>query len=107
MFLVCPLPTEAAELIGRDFLEKTGAKIKFECGRMALSAIGEGPVANNDSQGKRVALTLISQVQVGCSIRPMDQEKFYLHENPQKSPATKRPLIAVGHGFYELQKTSL
>jgi len=46
MFLVCPLPTEAAGLIGTDFLEKTGAKINFECGRFALADVGEAPVAN-------------------------------------------------------------
>jgi len=40
IFLVCPLPTEAAGLIGTDFLERTGAKINFECGRMALAAVG-------------------------------------------------------------------
>ena len=41
MFLVCPLPTEAAGLICTDFLEKTGAEINFECGRMALAAMGK------------------------------------------------------------------
>jgi len=39
-FLVCPVPTEAAVLVGTDFLERTGAEINFECDRMALAAIG-------------------------------------------------------------------
>jgi len=78
--LVCPLPTEAAGLIGTDFLERTGAEINFECGRMALAAIGEAPVANSELQRKHAALTVFSEVQVGRSIRPTGQEKLHLHE---------------------------
>ena len=58
MFLVCPLPTEVAGLIGTDFLERTGAEINFECGRVALSATGETHVANSNRQGKCAALTV-------------------------------------------------
>ena len=86
MFLVRPLPTEAAGLLGTDFLEKTGAKMNFECGRMALAGIGEAPVANSDSQGKRAALTVFSGVQVGRSIRHTGQEKLHLHEKPSEFP---------------------
>jgi len=86
MFLVCPLPTEAAGLIGTDFLDRTGAEINFECGRMALAAIGEAPFANSALQGKRTALTLFSEVQVGCSTRPTGQEELHLHEKPSEDP---------------------
>jgi len=48
MFLVCPLPTEVVGLIGTNFLERTGAEINFECGRMAIPAVGEAPVGNSD-----------------------------------------------------------
>jgi hypothetical protein len=34
-FLVCPLHTDVAGLLGMDFFEKTGAKINFECGKMS------------------------------------------------------------------------
>jgi len=85
-FLVCPLPTQAAGLIGTDFLERTGAEINFECGRMALAGVGEAPVANSDSQGKRAALTVFSEVQVGRSIRPTGQEKLQLHEESSEVP---------------------
>jgi hypothetical protein len=34
-FLVCALPTNAAVLLGTDFLEKAGAVIDFECGKMS------------------------------------------------------------------------
>jgi len=50
MLLVCPLHTEEAGLIGTDFLERTGDEINFECGRMALAAVEEAPVANSESQ---------------------------------------------------------
>lgn len=39
-FLVCSLATEAAGLLGTDFLEKLGAVIDSECGKMSLSVIG-------------------------------------------------------------------
>jgi hypothetical protein len=74
-FLVCPLPTEAAELIGTNFLERTGAEINFECGRMALTATGETHVANSNRQGKCAALTVFSEVQVGRSPQPTSREE--------------------------------
>ena len=86
MFLVCPLPTEAAGLIGTDFLERTGAEMNFECGRMALAGVGEAPVANSDSRGKRAALTVFSEVQFGRSIRPTGQKKLQLHYEPSEVP---------------------
>ena len=85
-FLVCPLPTEVAGLISTDFLGRTCAEINFECGRMALAAVGEAPVANSDLQGKRAALTVFSEVQVGSNIRPTGQEKLHLHEEPSEVP---------------------
>ena len=36
-FLVCPLPTDVVGLLDMDFLEKTGAEINFECGKMSLT----------------------------------------------------------------------
>jgi len=42
-FLVCLLPTEAAGLLGTDFLEKLGAVIDFESQKMFLAYIGRAP----------------------------------------------------------------
>jgi len=53
---------------------------------MALAAMGEAPVANSDSQGKRAALNVFSEVQFGCSIRPTGQEKPHLHEETSEVP---------------------
>jgi len=38
-FLVCPLPTDPAGLLGMDFFEKTVAEINFECGKVSLTDI--------------------------------------------------------------------
>ena len=38
-FLVCALPTDEADLLGTDFLEKAGTVIDFECGNMSLTGI--------------------------------------------------------------------
>jgi len=38
-FLVCPLPSDAAGLLGTDFTEKTGAVINFERCKMSLTDI--------------------------------------------------------------------
>jgi hypothetical protein len=35
-FYVCTLPTDAAGLIGTDFLERTGAIISFECAKISF-----------------------------------------------------------------------
>jgi len=72
---------------------------------MALAAIGEAPVANSVSQGKRAALTVFPEIKVRRSPRPTGQEELHLHENPSDVPASKR-LIVAGHGSYGLQKTS-
>jgi hypothetical protein len=38
-FLVCPLPTDVANLLGMNFFEKAGAKIIFECDKMSPISI--------------------------------------------------------------------
>jgi hypothetical protein len=42
-YLVCPLPTDEAGPLGTDFLEKAGAVIHFEGGKMSLTGIGNVP----------------------------------------------------------------
>jgi hypothetical protein len=43
IFLVCSLPTEAAGLLGTDFMNEAGAKIDFECGKISINDIGRAP----------------------------------------------------------------
>ena len=89
MFLVCPLPTAAAGLIGTDFLERTGAEINFECGKMALAAIGVAPSADRVSQIRRATLTVFSEGQAERSPRPSGQEELNLHEESSDVPRFK------------------
>jgi hypothetical protein len=42
-FLVCTLPTEAAGLVGSDFMNGAGAKIDFGCGKMSFSYVSKVP----------------------------------------------------------------
>ena len=60
-FLVCPLPTDAAGLLGTDFLERTGANKNFECGKMALVAIDKAPCAYSVTPAKSAALTVFTK----------------------------------------------
>jgi hypothetical protein len=38
-FLVCPLPTEAAGVLGEDYLDSLGAMEDFECGELSLTGV--------------------------------------------------------------------
>jgi hypothetical protein len=46
-FLVCSLPTKAADLLGTDFMDRLGAKIDFECGKMLFTDIDRVPHVNS------------------------------------------------------------
>jgi len=86
MFFVCPIPTEAAGLLGTNSLNKRCAEINFECGAKALAVKREAPVTKSDSQGKRAALTVFSVFQVEHSIPLTVQEKLHLHEEISDVP---------------------
>jgi len=59
-FLVCSLPTEAAGLLGTDFLEKLGAVIDFECGKMSLADIGRASQVYSVPPAKHTAHTVFT-----------------------------------------------
>jgi hypothetical protein len=42
-FLVCRLPTDAADLLGTKFMEASGATIDFQCGKICLPTSAERP----------------------------------------------------------------
>jgi hypothetical protein len=75
-FLVCSLPTEAAGLLGTDFMTKAGVVIDFECGSMALIGIPNvSPVCNATSTG-HTALTVFSEGK-GYSLRPTNGREMH------------------------------
>ena len=55
---MCSLPTEAAGLLGTDFLEKTGAVIDFECATMSFADVGKVLRAYSVPHAKHSALTV-------------------------------------------------
>ena len=57
-FLVCSLPTDAAGLLGTEFLNEAGVSIDFGCGKMSFADIGKEPRACKVSPTKRAALTI-------------------------------------------------
>jgi len=67
MFLVCSLATEAAGLLGTDFLEKFGAVIQFEKRKMSLFDIGRAPQEYRISPANYTAYTVLTGDKAGRS----------------------------------------
>jgi len=57
-FLVCSLPTKAAGLLGTDFMDRLGAKIDFERGKMLFTDVDRVPYVNGVSLTGHMALTV-------------------------------------------------
>ena len=64
-FLVCPLPTEAAGLLGTDFLEGRGAHINFENGKVSLNDTAQDDRASDDELRQRRVLTVFTSGKEG------------------------------------------
>ena len=79
-FLVCSHPTEAAGLLGTDFLEKSGAVIDFECGKMSLTDSGRAPQVYSVAPAKHTALTVFTGGKAGRSPQLKQQETRQVDE---------------------------
>ena len=55
---MCPLPTDTDGLFGTDFLEKTGADINFDIGKLSLGGINQAPYGCDNISTKHGALTV-------------------------------------------------
>ena len=73
-FLVCPLPTEAAGLLGTDFLERVGAVVDFAFATMSLSDIGKVPRSYGVPRAENTALTVFTEGKAESSSQPSQQE---------------------------------
>ena len=82
-FLLCPLPTEAAGLLGTDFFEKTGAIIDFECATMSFADVGKVPRAYSVPHAKHSALTVFTGGKVESSPQLRIQEMQHADQHPQ------------------------
>ena len=74
-FLVCTLPTDAAGLLGTDFMEGTGAVINFECSKMSLTGIAAAPRTSVESPSEPAALTVFTQGKEGRSPQPSQEKR--------------------------------
>jgi len=80
LFLVCSVPTEAAVLLGTDFLEKLSAVIDFEKGKMSLGDTGRAPQEYSVSPAKYTAHTVFREGKAGRSPLLSQQEKRHIDE---------------------------
>jgi hypothetical protein len=85
---VCSQPTEAAGLIGTDFL-KVGAIINLECDKMSLTDIGKAPRADGTTLDRGTAFTIFLEGKEGHSPQPIRREvqgtdKQVPAENPRE-----------------------
>ena len=85
-FLVCSLPTDAAGLLGTDFLNEAVASIDFECRKMSFADIGKSPRACKVSPTKGAALTIFTEGKEGHSPQPCLREARHKDEQLSASP---------------------
>jgi len=88
-FLVCSLPSEAAGLLGTDFLGKTGAVVNFECSEMSFSDIGNVPRACSVSRAEHTALTVFTRGKAERSPQLRQQETRRMDEQLSAGPLTE------------------
>jgi hypothetical protein len=90
-FLVCPLPTTAAGLLGTDFKEKAGAVIDFERSKMSLGDIPRVSASRDMSHAGSTALTVFSAGKEGHSLRPSRLKAKCIVEQRPASPRQETP----------------
>jgi len=69
-FLVCSPLTDAAGLLGTDFLNEAVAPIDFGCGKVSLADIGKALRASKFPPNNGAALTIFREGEEGHSHQP-------------------------------------
>jgi len=90
-FLVCPLPMEAAGLLGTDFLEERGAHINFENAEMSFNDAARDSRAHGDTNRERRVLTIFTLVKEGHRPQPMLRTEERRDEHVSNSPQNEEP----------------
>ena len=80
-FLICPLPTETAVLLGMDFLEKSGAEISFKDRILTWSGKPEALKESPGTRMKHTALTVFTQVKARHRPRSKQPKESSLTNN--------------------------
>jgi len=73
-FLVCSLPTDAAGLLGMDFIKGSGATIDFQCCKMSFADVGRVPHMCKELFTGHAALTVFAKGKEGHSPQPQQKE---------------------------------
>jgi len=91
-FLVCPLPTEAAGLLGTDCLEERGAHISFENGEISLNDAARDSREHGDVNRERRVLTIFTSGKEGHSPQSMLRTEERMDERVSNSPRNEEPI---------------
>ena len=99
-FLVCSLPTEAAGLLGTDFLIEHGAAMNLHCNKMSLD-VSLSARASSESPTECTALTVFTKGKEGHSPQPSPKrvrrkdEQFPATPPQERSPMQARTWIVI------------
>jgi hypothetical protein len=91
-FLVCSLPTEAAGILGTDFLTQSGAVIDLECNKMTSGEVSVTPRACSEKHRGRTALTVFDMGKEGHSPQPNPRKA---RRKDEQFPASPPPIRAT------------
>jgi hypothetical protein len=88
-FLVCSLRTDAARLVGTDFMEKTGATINFECSKVTLTSANQAPQAHIAIPTGQLALTVFPRVKTAATLKPENGRHGAWTSRSQSAPVLR------------------
>ena len=91
-FLVCTLPTEAAGLLGTDFMEKVGAEINFGGGKMSFNSTEKIPRIRSIMPTEQVALTVFSEGKEGRNPKATQRREIRIEKQVTTSPRPEVPI---------------
>jgi len=90
-FLVCQLPTDAAGLLGADFLEEADAIISFESSELMNPHRNREPRTRDDASEERAALTVFTEGKEELIPNPFRSRRCKGTNRPQPTPLVKNP----------------
>ena len=89
--LVCQLPTDAAGLIGADFLEVAGAIVNFESCELLIPHGRYHPRARDDALDEHTALTVFTKGKEESSLQSLQPEAMQRIEQITDNPPREAP----------------
>ena len=90
-FLVCQLPTDAAGLLGADFLEGAGAIISFESSELLITHRNRAPTSATTRPRNVRRLQSSRRVKRSTSPKPLSRRRGKGTNKPQPTPVVKHP----------------